>query len=80
MATAIGALACTTCHGQTFQGNPAIHAPALAGEPATTVLARLARCAGPSGHNAMMRQVTTSLSPAERRAVATYLASLPKSQ
>ena len=75
-----GALACTTCHGQTFQDNPPIHAPALAGKPATTVLARLAHYAGPSGYNAMMRQVATSLSPAERRAVATYLPSLPKSQ
>lgn len=74
-----GALACTTCHGQNFQGNPAIHAPALAGKPATTVLARLAHYAGPNGHNAMMREVATALSPAERHAVAAYLASLPKS-
>jgi cytochrome c553 len=72
-----GALACTACHGPNFQGNPAIHAPALVGLPATTVLARLAHFAGPKGHNAIMRQVAISLSPAERRAVATYLASLP---
>jgi len=73
-----GALACTTCHGQNFQGNPAIHAPELAGLPASTTLARLAHFAGPKGHNAMMRQVATALSPAERSAVASYLASLPQ--
>jgi cytochrome c553 len=73
-----GALACTTCHGQKFQGIPAIHAPALAGLPAATVLARLAHYAGPKGHNVMMRQVATALNPAERRAVASYLASLPR--
>ena len=73
-----GALACTTCHGQNFQGTPTIHAPALAGLSAATILARLAHYAGPTGHNAMMRQVATALSPAERRAVAHYLASLPK--
>jgi len=75
-----GASACTICHGQNFQGNSAIHAPPLAGLPATTVLARLAHFAGPKGHNAMMRQVATDLSPTERRAVATYLASLPRRQ
>ena len=75
-----GALACTTCHGQNFQGNTAIRAPALAGLPATTILDRLAHYAGPTGHNAMMRQVATSLNPAERQAVAAYLASLPPSR
>jgi cytochrome c553 len=75
-----GAVACTTCHGQHFEGNPAMHAPALAGLSAATILARLAHYAGPTGHNAMMRQVATALSPAERRAVATYLAGLPQPQ
>jgi cytochrome c553 len=71
-----GALACTTCHGASFQGNTDIRAPALAGLPQTTILARLAHYAGPTGHNAMMRQIATSLSPAERLAVAGYLSSL----
>jgi cytochrome c553 len=73
-----GAAACTSCHGQHFEGTPAIHAPALAGLSAATVLARLAHYAGPTGRNAMMRQVATALSPAERQAVATYLAGLPQ--
>jgi cytochrome c553 len=71
-----GALACTTCHGESFQGNAAVRAPALAGLLQTTILSRLAHYAGPTGHNAMMRQVATSLSPAERKAVAVYLSSL----
>ena len=75
-----GAMACSSCHGQSFQGNTAIHAPALAGLPATTILGRLAHYAGPTGHNAMMRQVATSLTPTERQAVAAYLASLPPSR
>jgi cytochrome c553 len=75
-----GAIACSSCHGQNFQGNSAIHAPALAGLPATTILGRLAHYAGPTGHNAMMRQVATSLDPTERQAVAAYLASLPLSR
>jgi cytochrome c553 len=74
-----GALACTSCHGQHFEGTPAVKAPALAGLSASTILARLAHYAGPTGHNAMMRQVATALSPTERRAVATYLAGLPRS-
>ena len=72
-----GALACVVCHGQRFQGTAAIRAPALAGLPTATILARLAHFAGPNGHNAAMRQVATALSPAERRAVAGYLAGLP---
>jgi thiosulfate dehydrogenase len=75
-----GALACTTCHGANFQGNAAIRAPALAGLPQTTILAKLAHYAGPTGHNAMMRQIATSLSPAERLAVAGYLSSLAAAQ
>jgi cytochrome c553 len=73
-----GAMACTTCHGLNFQGIPAIHAPALAGLPAATIMARLAHYAGPEGHNAEMRQVATALSPNERWAVANYLSSLPR--
>jgi len=71
-----GAMACDTCHAAHFQGNPAIRAPAIAGLPKAEILARLAHYAGPSGHNAMMRQVATSLTPSEREAVAAYLSSL----
>jgi cytochrome c553 len=75
-----GAPACTTCHGQHFEGTPTIHAPALARLSAAMILARLAHYAGPTGHNAMMRQVATALSPAERQKVASYLAALPRPQ
>jgi cytochrome c553 len=75
-----GAPACTSCHGEHFQGEPTLKAPALAGLPAAFILSRLAHYAGPDGHNPLMRQVATSLSPEEREAVADYLSSLPISQ
>jgi cytochrome c553 len=74
-----GAAPCAACHGDHFQGNAALHAPALAGLSAKFILARLAHYEGPSGHNAMMKQEASALSPAEAQAVADYLASLPKS-
>jgi cytochrome c553 len=74
-----GGPACVTCHGENFQGNAAIGAPALAGLPAAEILARLAHYAGPHGHNAMMRAVAVGLDPGERQAVADYLASLKPS-
>ena len=73
-----GAAACSSCHGQTYQGNAALHAPPIAGLPAAYVEARLKHYASPEGHNALMRQVATSLSLAEARAVATYLSKQPK--
>jgi cytochrome c553 len=72
------ASACMSCHGAKLEGNPALKAPALAGLPAATVLARLAHYAGPDGHNAAMRAVATALNQPERTAVANYIASLPK--
>ncbi len=72
-----GAMACVSCHGQNFQGSSAIGAPALAGLSQAKILERLAHYAGPSGHNALMRQVATALSPTEREAVAAYLSNLP---
>ena len=75
-----GAPACTTCHGEHFQGEPTLKAPALAGRPAAFILSRLAHYAGPDGHNPLMRLVATALHPAEREAVADYLSSLQTSQ
>jgi cytochrome c553 len=75
-----GAPACTSCHGEHFQGQPGLKAPALAGLPAPFILSRLAHYAGPDGHNPFMRQVATSLRPEEREAVADYLSSLRTSQ
>lgn len=71
-----GAPACVSCHGAALQGNEAIKAPALAGRPAAYILARLGHYAGPDGHNPMMKQVATALSPAESKAVASYIAGL----
>lgn len=76
--SANGAPACMSCHGAELEGNPALKAPALAGLPAATILARLAHYAGPEGHNAAMRDVATALDQSERTAVANYIASLPK--
>jgi cytochrome c553 len=73
-----GAPACGSCHGAHLEGAPAIKAPALAGRPAAYIVARLAHYASPAGHNAMMKGVATSLAPAERQAVAAYIARLPK--
>jgi cytochrome c553 len=72
-----GAPSCTTCHGERFQGEPTLKAPALAGLPGAFIVSRLAHYAGPDGHNALMRQVATALSPEERKAVAAYLSTLP---
>jgi cytochrome c553 len=76
--SANGAPACLSCHGAKLEGNLALKAPALAGLPAATVLARLAHYAGPDGHNVTMRAVATALDQSERTAVANYIASLPK--
>lgn len=73
-----GALPCMACHGAAFQGNPSIGAPALAGQPAATTLTALAEiAAGRLGTNTVMRSIATSLTPAERAAVAGYFANLP---
>ena len=69
---------CASCHGPLFKGDPSIKSPAIAGLPASFIIQRLDHYAGPDGHNAMMRQVASSLSPAERREVAAYLSGLSK--
>lgn len=73
-----GAPACMACHGETLQGNPALKSPAIAGLSADYVLKRLEHYASPEGHNALMKQVATTLTPDEKRAVAAYLASLKR--
>jgi cytochrome c553 len=70
-----GAGACATCHGARLQGT--LGAPALAGRPAGYILQRLDHYASPQSHNAFMKMVATSLTPAERQAVAGYIAHLP---
>jgi cytochrome c553 len=71
-----GAAPCSSCHGPNYEGNPAIKAPALAGLSSDYIAARLAHYASPEGHNPLMKQVATALSPSERVAVAMYLSSL----
>lgn len=73
-----GAPPCSSCHGSRLEGNPAIHAPAIAGLPAATIVGRLDHYASPEGHNPLMKQVATALSHPEREAVAGYIARLPK--
>jgi cytochrome c553 len=73
-----GAMSCSSCHGVTFGGNPALQAPALAGLPASTILTSLNSFASNPASNPMMHQVASSLAPDERQAVATYLSGLKK--
>ena len=42
-----GAPPCSSCHGAKLDGNPAIHAPAIAGLPAATIVGRLDHYASP---------------------------------
>ena len=71
-----GAPACAACHGVQLHGTPALKAPGIAGLSSAFILSRLDHYAGPQGHNPSMKQVATSLTPAERKAVAAYLAGL----
>jgi cytochrome c553 len=75
----LGAPPCVACHGPKLKGDSSVGTPAIAGLPANFIVQRLDHYAGPAGHNAMMREVASDLSPAERQQVAAYLSSLPKS-
>jgi cytochrome c553 len=72
-----GALPCAACHGLQALGNPGIGAPRLAGLPAAATETYLALFAKGQGGNATMQFIAQALSPAETKAVAAYLASLP---
>lgn len=74
--SASGAPPCSACHGAHLEGNDALKAPPLAGKPADYIIARLNHYASPEGHNAMMKQVASALSTAERKVVASYIAHL----
>ncbi len=71
-----GVLPCAACHGASGQGNASIGAPKLAGLPAPVIEQALAGIAASPDGNGAMRMVAQSLSPAEKSAVAGYLASL----
>jgi cytochrome c553 len=72
-----GAPACVSCHGSALQGDAAMKAPAIAGRPVAFILSRLAHYAGPQGHNPLMKVVASSLTKAERLAVAEFISRLP---
>lgn len=75
--TASGVLPCMVCHGTGLAGNPSIGSPKIAGLPAKTTMAALASIAsGKLGTNYVMRNIASSLTPAERADVAAYLAGL----
>ncbi len=73
-----GALPCAACHGVNGAGNTSMGAPVLAGLPANMIVQALAQMAQGQGGNEIMQRVAAGLSPAERQAVATYFAGLPK--
>lgn len=76
--TAAGTPACISCHGPHLMGNPAIKAPAIAGLDAAFIIGRLDHYASPQGRNPLMKQVASSLTPAQRVEVAGYIATLPR--
>lgn len=73
-----GAMPCAACHGADGAGKPSTGAPALAGLPAGTIIAALARMAKGQGGTPLMQSIAAALSPAEAQAVAAYFAGLPK--
>ncbi len=71
-----GAIPCAACHGIDGHGRPGNGAPRLAGLTAQGVVSNLGALASGGGSDAVMQRVAASLSPAERDAVAAYVATL----
>ncbi|WP_206239913.1 c-type cytochrome [Novosphingobium terrae] len=71
-----GVPGCMSCHGAQLHGIAALKSPAIAGLSSAFILTRLEHYAGPQGHNAQMKLVSTGLTMPERQAVAIYLSSL----
>lgn len=71
-----GVAACTSCHGATAQGSATL--PRLAGQHAQYTERQLRQFSTRerSNDNAVMHQVASQLSPAEMRALASYLSGL----
>lgn len=75
---------CVACHGASAEGNAALGAPALAGQPADYLLRQLQHFkggqrgaqAGDAG-GAMMAPLAKALADADAQAVAGYLSALP---
>lgn len=74
--TANGAPACSSCHGEQGEGQPAAGFPRLAGLNATYIEHQLANFQDNSRKNDTMQPVAAALSDDERKAVATYYAGL----
>jgi cytochrome c553 len=72
-----GAAACVSCHGPDLMGLAAMTSPRLAGQDSEYVLTQLDAFAEGARNNAVMRPVASSLSAAERRALAAYVSRLP---
>jgi cytochrome c553 len=72
-----GLFACVNCHGANAEGNAALGAPRLAGVGSAYLLEQLDAFAQGRRDNVEMAAIANSLSPAERNAVALYLAALP---
>ena len=72
-----GAPACISCHGPQMLGNPVGGIPRLAGMSAGYLEAQLDALASGARKNAIMLPVASSLSTAERHALAAYISTLP---
>ncbi|MDE3151963.1 MAG: c-type cytochrome [Gemmatimonadota bacterium] len=72
-----GAPACIACHGPQLLGNAAGGFPRIAGQNADYIQAQLAALANGTRKNAVMLPVASSLSAAERQALAAYISALP---
>ncbi len=72
-----GVVPCAACHGLDGHGRPGTGAPRLAGLSARGVVSNLGGLASGGGDNAVMQHVAASLTPADRDAVAAYIATLP---
>jgi cytochrome c553 len=75
-----GAHACSACHGAQGEGRPEAGYPRLAGLSADYLLRQLNDFADNNRENELMAPIAKSLSPAERKAVAAYYASVSSAQ
>lgn len=72
--------ACSSCHGQNGAGQPDVGIPRLAGLTATYIEEQLGYFASGKRANYVMAGYAAALTPAQRKAVAAFYASLPLPQ
>lgn len=72
------AVACSSCHGANSEGNAAAGFPRLAGMSTAYVEEQLNNFAEGKRQNPIMSPIAKQLSPAERKAVGVYFATLPR--